>query len=92
MDKPLYNKWDIVEILPYEECNTSYWPWYVHDMIETFSKNPKVEILYEELFDYRPIWWDKIYYYQYRVIDFHWEKRYVNEDWIRHKDTTALFI
>ena len=90
--KPLYKKWDIVEILPPEDCDTRYWPWYVSEMIDTFSKNPGVKILYNELCDYHPLGWDKIYYYQYRVIDCHWESRYVNEDWIRPRSTTALFV
>ena len=92
MNEPLYKKWDIVEVLPSEDCNTSYWPWYTYNMIEGFSKNPKVEIIYDEIRDYRPLWWDRIYYYQYRVRDCYWDCRYVNEDWIRHRATTALFI
>lgn len=92
MNDPLYKKWDIVEILPPEDCDTSHWPWYTLNMIETFSKNPKVEIIYAEIHDYQPLWWDRIYYYQYRVRDCHWDWRYVNEDWIKPKSTIALFI
>ena len=92
MNKSLYNEWNIVEILPYEDCDTTYWPWYVYEMIEAFSKNPEVEIIRSELHDYQPVWWNKIYYYQYKVRDYRGEIRYVNENWIRPKSTTALFV
>ena len=88
----LYKEWDTVEILPVEDCDTSHWPWYVIEMIDTFSKNPEVKILYNELHDYHPLGWDKIYYYQYKIRDYRGETRYVNEDWIRPRSTTALFV
>ncbi len=90
--KPLYGVWDIMEVLPIEECDTNYWPWYVSGMIDIFSKNPEVEILYDEPHTYISMWWDKFYYYQYKIRDCNWQTRYVNEGWIRPKFTTALFI
>ena len=91
MNKPLYKKWDIVEILPPEDCDTSYWPWYTFNMIEVFSKNPKVEILFDEIRTEAHNW-EVIDYYQYKVRDCYWDGRYVNEDWIRPRSTIALFI
>lgn len=88
----LYNFWEIVEILPYEDCDTSHWPWYVYEMIDAFSKNPEVKIIYDELHTYEPMWWDKFYYYQYKVRDYRGDCRYVNEEWIRPRSATALFI
>lgn len=88
----LYNEWNIVEILPYEDCDTTYWPWYVYEMIDAFSENPEVEIIYDELHTYEPLWWDKFYYYQYKVRDYRGDCRYVNEEWIRPRNTIALFI
>lgn len=87
----LYNAWEIVEVLPYKECDTNYWPWYVYEMIDAFNENPEVEIIYDELHSMERNW-EVVYYYQYKVRDCHWECRYVNEEWIRPKDTMALFI
>lgn len=89
--KPLYKEWDIIEILPYDDCDTNYWPWYVYEMIEVFDKNPEVKIIFEE-FHSAERYWEVFYYYQYKVRDCYWETRYVNEDWIRPRSITALFI
>ncbi len=87
----LYNFWDIVEILPPEDCDTSHWPWYVYEMIDTFSKNPEIEIIYDELHTAERNW-EVFYYYQYKVRDYRGDCRYVNEEWIRPRSITALFI
>ena len=91
MNDPLYKEWDIVEILPVEDCDTSYWPWYVYEMIDMFKNNSEVKILYDELHTAEHNW-ERFYYYQYRIRDCTGETRYVNENWIRPKSTTALFV
>lgn len=85
----MYRIWDRVKILPYEDCDTSYWPWYNDSMIHDFERNPEVEIVSIEPYHYHL---DE-QYAQYQVKIMNSTKTWwVNDSWIAGTSNLAIFI